>query len=387
MKYYSAAHIHDGRDWVADPELVLAFDEDNIFTGYVSRSGLDPDQVQELDGILCPGFVNAHCHLELSHTKGVIPEHTGLVTFLGKVVFNRATDEQSKLQAIEIAMAALEASGCIAVGDIANTEDLLHLRLQGNMHVHTFVETMGFIPQTAAQRMTFPEQVYRSYAAQTSHPKGYVLRQSIVPHAPYSVSDKLFELIDDFEPGSLLSIHNEETPAENQYFIEKTGEMKELYKTLNIDDTYFQPSGKTSLQTYLPYIKQPHDLLLVHNTCITNEDLAYLHQYNGHVSLCLCPNANWYIERALPDIPAMKASGHNICLGTDSLASNHDLNIYGEIQKIKEHYPQIALSELLSWATMGGARALQLDHIIGSFEPGKRPGLVQIHEEVSKRIM
>ena len=240
MRYYSAAHIHDGQDWISDPELVLSFDEDSTFTGYVSRSEVEPGQLEEVDGILCPGFVNAHCHLELSHTKGLIPEHTGLVTFLGKVIFSRGADEQSKLLAIENAMAALEQSGCIAVGDISNTEDMLHLRQRGNMHIHTFVEAMGFVPQTAAQGMTFPEQVYRSYTAQVSHPKGYVLRQSIVPHAPYSVSEKLFELIDDFEPGSLVSIHNEETPAENQYFIDKTGEMKELYKTLNIDDTYFK---------------------------------------------------------------------------------------------------------------------------------------------------
>lgn len=387
MKYYSAARIHDGNDWVADPDLVLAFDDDHFFSGFISRQSIEPGLIEELEGIICPAFVNAHCHLELSHTKGMVPEHTGLVSFLGKVVFNRAADEQSKLQAIEIAMQGLEQSGCIAVGDIANTEDLLHLRLTGNMHIHTFVETMGFIPQTAAQRMAFPEQVYRSYAAQTTHPEGYVLRQSIVPHAPYSVSDKLFELIDQFEPDSLLSIHNEETPAENQYFNDKTGEMKELYKTLNIDDTYFQPSGKTSLQTYLPYLKQAHDLLLVHNTCITAADLHYLNDYAGRVSLCLCPNANWYIERALPDIPVIAASGHNICLGTDSLASNHDLNIYEEIKTIRAQYPQIAMSDLLSWATMGGAIALRLDNIIGSFAPGKRPGLVQIHEEVSKRIM
>lgn len=387
MKYYSAAHIHDGNNWVADPEQVLAFESDGTFAGFVPLPEIEEGTVHILEGMLCPAFVNAHCHLELSHTKGMIPEHTGLVGFLSQVVFNRGAAEQDKMPVIETAMNQLEQSGCIAVGDIANTEDLLNLRTQGRMHIHTFVETMGFIPQTAAQRMAFPEQVYRSYAALSHHPEGYHLSQSVVPHAPYSVSDQLFALIDQFEPGSLLSIHNEETPAENQYFINKTGGMKALYQALKIDDSYFQPSGKTSLQTYLPWLQTDHDLLLVHNTCITGEDLEVLQQRTGNTSLCLCPNANWYIERRLPDIPMIAASGLNICLGTDSLASNRSLNIYEEIRTIRMHFPQLPLSDLLSWATLGGARALRLDHLIGSFEPGKKPGLVHIHQEMSERII
>lgn len=385
MKYYSADRIHDGYQWLPE-QSVLIFEEDGTFVKHAPATEIDPALIQQYKGTLSPAFVNAHCHLELSHTKGLIPEHTGLVAFLGKVVLQRSDEEAAKIEAIQIAMNQLQDSGCIAVGDIANTTDLLALRSQSRMHIHTFVETMGFIPQTAAQRFAYSEQVYRQYAGQTEQEQGYLLRQSIVPHAPYSVSEALFGLINKYEPASLVSIHNEETAEENAYFESKTGGMHKLYETLRIDDAYFQPSGKTSLQTYLPYLDKQHPVLFVHNTFMREEDTRFIKEEGYNASLCLCPNANWYIERALPDIPMLAASGLNICLGTDSLASNHSLNVYDEVLKIQEHFPGIPEEKILSWATSGGAKALQLDHLAGSFKPGLKPGLVHIQDRISQRI-
>ncbi|RQO30498.1 amidohydrolase [Taibaiella sp. KBW10] len=385
MKYYSADRIHDGYQWITMPS-VLVFEEDGTFVKAVPAEEIDHTLVVHYSGTLAPAFVNAHCHLELSHTKGLIPEDTGLVAFLGKVVLHRSDNDIEKKEAILKAMSDLQDSGCIAVGDIANTLDLVALRPEAQMHIHTFVETMGFIPPTAAQRFAYSEQIYRQYQEQTVAKHGYTLRQSIVPHAPYSVSETLFGLINSFESASLISIHNEETAAENAYFEDKAAGMHQLYEALRIDDTYFQPSGKTSLQTYLPYFDTAHPFILVHNTFMSQEDLGFIHAGGYKASLCLCPNANWYIERTLPDIEMLAHSGLNICLGTDSLASNHTLNIYDEVLKIQEHYPHISEEKLLCWATSGGAKALQLAHVVGSFTPGLKPGLVQIKDKVSKRI-
>jgi len=95
---------------------------------------------------------------------------------------------------------------------------------------------------------------------------------------------------------------------------------------------------------------------------------------------CLCVNANKYIENALPPIEMFRKNKCAIVLGTDSLASNWSLNILDEINTIRKSFPLIPLEETLQWATMNGARALNIDDQFGGFERGKRPGVVLINE-------
>lgn len=386
MRYFTAPRIHDGFQFVNDKQ-VLGFEEDGTFHGFMDVDEVSAEQVEVFEGLLMPGLVNAHCHSELSHTKNTIPENTGLVPFLGLVVETRSATEEEKHAAIQEALNALSDSGCIALGDIANGTDSLPLRPAANMHIHTFVETMGFIPEFAAQRFDYALSVYQSFKTQPQPANGYKLRQSVAPHAPYSVSTELFALINTLETDSLLTIHNEESAAENEYFISKTGPMQDLYERLKINDAWFQPTGKNSLPGYLPYLSATHPLILVHNTFMDRQDIDTLKASGHEVSLCLCPNANWYIERRYPEVTLLAESGLNICLGTDSLASNHQLNVYEEVLTLKRNFPEIPEERLLAWASSGGAKALQLDDIVGSFRPGLKPGLVHIREEQSIRIL
>lgn len=386
MRYFTAPRIHDGFQFISDKKI-LSFDEEGIFHGFAGIDEVAADQIETFEGLLMPGLVNAHCHTELSHTQNTIPENTGLVPFLGLVVETRSANEAEKNAAIQEAMSSLAQSGCIALGDIANSTDSLSLRPTANMHIHTFVETMGFIPDFAVQRFDYSLNVYQSFKDQPQPANGYQLRQSVAPHAPYSVSGKLFALINSLEENSLITIHNEESAAENEYFISKTGLMQDLYQRLKINDEWFRPTGRNSLPGYLPYLSATHPILLVHNTFMDQGDIAVLKASGHEVSLCLCPNANWYIERRYPDVDLLASSGFNICLGTDSLASNHQLNIYEEVLTLKRNFPAIPEERLLAWASSGGAKALQLDHIVGSFKPGLKPGLVHIREEQSVRIL
>ena len=99
---------------------------------------------------------------------------------------------------------------------------------------------------------------------------------------------------------------------------------------------------------------------------------------------CLCPNANEYIGNPLPNVDLLRKYDAAIVVGTDSLASNHQLSILAELQTLRNHYPHIEIIELLQWATLNGARALELDDAIGSFEAGKKPGVLVIKEDLSK---
>lgn len=387
-RFITADKIHDGLQFLAS-NTVIEIDTEQVIVALHEATSITANQkVEYLEGLLCPGFVNAHCHLELSHTKGTIEEGTRLVPFLKQVMMGRNAEGVDKDTAIANALDELVATGCVAVGDIANTTDVQKYRTEQPLHFYTFIEALGFDGSKAEANFDRVINVYNEYQKQpTINRLGYRLRQSIVPHAPYSVHADLFKLIDMHQTGNLVSIHNEETAAENEYFQFKTGEMKDLYQVIRFDENNFTASGKTSLQTYLSWIANKRPILLVHNTFMNQEDIYYIRDHNYDVYTCLCPNANWYIERQLPNIEWLASQDVTICLGTDSLASNYQLNIYEEIKTIQQHFPTLPLEQLLTWATWNGAKALQLSDIIGKIAVGYQPGIVQINHQKSKRIL
>lgn len=369
----TATRIHDGRRWLKEGTVIELDDNGTIKVIY--EAGIS-DNVTQYEGTICPGFINAHCHLELSHMLGAVPEHTGLVPFLQQVAQTRNNyTEEQKIEARHTAFKAMQDYGVVAVGDIANTSDTLDLRIQNKVHFHSFVEALGFT-QTPQKQFDYATAVYHAFDAQAE--EGKYLRQSIVPHAPYSVSQQLFSLIDTFDENMLLSIHNQECHAEDEYYLTGKGAMNDLFTAIGIDDSFFTPSGKTSLQTYLQWLSDSHPFIFVHNTYTNRADIEVAQTLLKNVYWCLCPNANKYIENTLPDIPMLVEECDNICIGTDSLSSNHQLSVLAELQTIKEHYPETDWETLLRWGTYNGALALQMDDAIGSIEAGKQPGLILI---------
>lgn len=333
------------------------------------------DDIQALAGILCPGFVNTHCHLELSHLRGLLPEGTGMIDFLLGVMGQRFFPREQVLQAIALGEAEMLQQGIVAVGDICNTADTLAQKRLRKIAYHSFVEATGFVPATASQRFAQAEAVYQQLAAIGS--------ASIVPHAPYSVSPVLLEKIAGFCGNKLLSIHNQESAAENEFLEKGTGDFHRLYNALGLDLSFYQATGRNGLQTFLPAFQPEQSLILVHNVVTSVADLQFVTKdtLNGpSLYWCLCPNANLYIGNGLPDIDLLRNEGCTITIGTDSLASNRQLSILEEMKTIQQHFPHIELRELLQWSTLNGARALQMEEELGSFEKGKKPGLVLIEK-------
>ena len=117
---------------------------------------------------------------------------------------------------------------------------------------------------------------------------------------------------------------------------------------------------------------------MVHNSFTSVEDIQAVQKEMPNSFWCICANANQYIEQTMPPIELLRSQKATIVMGTDSYASNWSLNMLDEIKTIQQHLPQIPLDELLGWATLNGAKALQMDKGIGSFEKGKKPGIVLI---------
>lgn len=387
MQYLTAARIHDGYRFLPN-DSVLIIANDGTILDIVAKNTIANKQIDYFEGLLCPGFVNTHCHLELSHLRGVIPEATGLVDFVRAIPAVRNDfDEADILSAIQKQLVAMQQNGIVAVGDIANTAATLPIRNNSPIHIHTFIESMGFVPSTAPNRFAYSTQLFDQFFNAAYNSKGKIMSQSIVPHAPYSVTPALANYIDTWPDNIILSFHNQESFAETAFFKDKMGDMQRLYQSLGIDVSYFQPPNQSSLTYFLSLFKQVHQYILVHNTFTTSDDLAWLQQSDLNVYMCLCPQANWYIERKLPDIAMLSGSQLPICLGTDSLASNYNLSILAEIQLIKSHYPAISLETLLQWATMNGAKALGMQHVIGSFEAGKKPGIINVQPKGSIMVI
>ncbi|HEX8357377.1 MAG TPA: amidohydrolase family protein [Segetibacter sp.] len=327
-------------------------------------------EVQKFEGIITPGFINCHCHLELSHLKGLIPENTGLIDFVFSVVGQRHVADEQIISAIETAELQMIRNGIVAVGDISNTLSTYEQKQQKNLHYFNFVEVSGWLPAVAEERFLRGKATLDAFSNLSS--------ASIVPHAPYSVSNNLWQLIKPFYKNKIATIHNQETCFEDELFLENKGDFLRMFSMMKMDMSFFRPTGQSSLRSYINKFKEAAQLILVHNTFIKEADIDFAKMILAEkpVYYCLCVNANQYIEQALPPIDLLRKNNCRIVLGTDSLASNWSLSIMDEVKTICRNFPHIPLEEVLTWATTNGADALQMHHTLGSFETGKKPGVV-----------
>jgi len=356
------------------PESVLITDEKGVVQDIVALTEAG-EGIERFNGIICPGFINCHCHLELSHMHGAVPRNTGMTKFLLSVMKDRNADVENILAAMTLAETYMVERGIVAVGDICNTIHSIKIKNSSNLYYHNFIEATGFNDDSAEERFNASLEMYSTFREHLE--KQHV---SIIPHSPYSVSDTLFRLINEHEKGSLLSIHNQESIAETEFFTTGKGELLELYKALGIDIKHFVPSKQSSLIRSIIKVTGDHTVILVHNVNTTADDLDAIRRGRNLPQLfwCLCPNANMYINGHLPDVVLLKNFNCKLVVGTDSLASNSQLNILEELKTLQEKFDMISSAELLRWATINGAEALRIDNKFGSFETGKQPGIVNI---------
>ncbi|HXB92550.1 MAG TPA: amidohydrolase family protein [Puia sp.] len=363
---FKADYLFTG-EGLAAPGSVLITAADGEVQAVVPSSAAGED-IAYYPGLLSPGFVNCHCHLELSHLKGRIPKGTGLVDFLSTVVRLRERSDEPAVvqQAIARAEDEMLDGGIIAVGDICNTSDTLEQKKKGRLYYHNFIETIGFIDKGAPDRWAHSLSIYDQFGG----------LGSIVPHAPYSVSPTLFRLIAGFPGNRLLTIHNQESEDENIFLSSGMGDFQRLYRQLGLDISFFRGTGKRGLASWLPYFYRNQEVIAVHNVATFEEDLSGLPEDGPALHFCLCPGANLYIGNRLPDVDLLMRRGCRLVIGTDSLASNHRLSILEEMKTLQERSPKLATPLLLQWATSNGARALGIGDLFGNFAPGTRPGVL-----------
>lgn len=352
---------------------ILITEDDGTVLDVINTGGdiRESENLEFYNGIITPGFVNAHCHLELSYLLNTIPRKTGLPQFLTDFVKQRTSDPVTAVPPVRKAHHEMEDMGIVGVGDISNTGNSFFQKHSGRILYHTFIEIFGIIPEQAGQHFSaatgLSEQIKRDFP----HPA------SICPHAPYTVSDSLFKKIRDYcnLNRNIISIHNQETASENELFTHGRGALKMAMQKLDMDYSAFRTSGLNSLQSTLHKLPLHENILLVHNTYTTGDDIDFAENACESIYWVLCPGANLFIENRLPDVSMFYRKKARVAIGTDSLASNEFLSVLEEIRMISLNFPEIPLPELIRWGTLNGAMALRLDHSLGSFDKGKKPGV------------
>ena len=373
MRKITADYIYPGN---AAPikEGTITIDDDGIIVNISTKKESDAVYYR---GIICPGFVNVHCHSELSYAKYKISERSGIDQFIHDLEgLKRSVSDEEKSKSVAKAFDEMEAQGIVAVGDIMNTPLSIEAKKQSKIAFYNFVE------------------VYGSHAKDTernwNHALGLVAAvegvKNIVPHAPYSLSRTLFQRIRDYQKAnSTLSIHHMESEGEAEYFLSASGPLAERFQSWGLEFPPYIPTHKRPLASLGSFFQSAERLLLIHNTVINQEDIDFAKQNFQNTYYGLCPNANLYIEGDLPPVDLLKNQDLDICLGTDSLASNHQLSILEEMKTLNMNF-DVSLKELIRWATYNGACALGMESDLGSIEKGKRPGLLLLQNKRDDKV-
>ena len=350
---------------------VLIIDDTGKILGTDQRENHDESSLEIHKGVLVPGFINTHCHLELSHMKGVAPTGTGLLPFLKTVVSQREVSQTKIQKAIEKGDREMYEGGIVACGDISNKSDTADTKSKSSIRYYTFVEFFDFMQDEA----DFFYQGYKAVYDEQSEGNGN--EKSASPHAPYTVSKTLFKKINALNTKrKTVSIHNQETKHEDNLFLNKKGDFLEFYKMFNFSLKDFKKTGKTSIHYALENMDPTHRTLFVHNPLTSPEDLKAAMEWNpGNTFWATCPNANLYIENQLPNYRIFLDAGATVTIGTDSLTSNWQLSVMEEMKTIARFQSYVKFETLVKWATLNGAKALGFEDDLGSFEIGKSPGI------------
>ncbi|MCB9276059.1 MAG: amidohydrolase family protein [Lewinellaceae bacterium] len=370
MRKFTADYIFPVASHPIRKGVVIVDDQGKVLA-LGQREDYDPASLETYTGIIVPGFINTHCHLELSHMKGMAPTGTGLLPFLKTVVNFRDISMEEIQDAIEKADREMYEGGIVAVGDISNKLDTAAQKEKSPIHYYTFVEMFDFMQET----MT--EQVFGQYkAVYDGQSSTHGNRKSCVPHAPYTVSPGLFQRINAMnEAGATVSIHNQETAHEDEFFRTGKGGFMDFFRSFGFSMDHFRPTGQASIYYALQQMGPSHRTLFVHNTMTTPADIQAAQTWSDKVYWATCANANLYIENRLPHYNYFIDNNARMTIGTDSLTSNWQLSVLEEMKTIARYQSYIHFDTLLRWATLNGAEALGFEEELGSIEVGKRPGL------------
>jgi aminodeoxyfutalosine deaminase len=344
-----------------------------VAVGAIESANLDP--LVDLGSVaVLPGLVNAHTHLELSWLRDRIPPASKFTDWVKTLFAIRGRPDSvmggEQIALIHEAIAELRATGTVAVGDISNSLASVAPMRQGDLDGVVFHELLGFKERDGA--LVEATRMARTGAANAG------ARVSLAPHAPYSTSLELFgairSAVNELEH-PIMSVHLGESPEEVELLEKGSGPWRGMLEMIGAwrDDWAIPECDPVS------YLDR-HGLLdsrtlVIHGVQFGDAALSRLAEIGATV--VTCPRSNQWVGVGYPPIDRFYQSGVNVAVGTDSLASVDDLNLFSELKTMRWLAPHVPASKILESATQIGARALGLDDL-GSLTPGKRAEMIAV---------
>ena len=319
---------------------------------------------------ILPGLVNAHTHLELSWLRSRVPPAPSMPAWASSVMAIRRSSGPDPSEPIAEAIAEARASGTCLVGDITNSLASYAPLAQSDLSATIFYELLGFaaadpdgMVATAAQRLN-------------ALPENSRVRLAIAPHAPYSVSPALFQAIVQHASGGTISVHLGESAEEVQFLRDGSGAWRALLERLGAwTSDWTAPSCDPVAYLDRLGLVDP-SLLAVHGVQLTDAALTTL--AGAGATLAACPRSNQWTGAGVPPIARFYESGVQVAVGTDSLASVQNLNLFEELAEMRRLASSVPASELLRSATLVGAEALGFGADLGSLDAGKQARLLAV---------
>ena len=363
--------IKDGSLVVANGRITDIGYRQDILSRY---PGLTEDRYSSA---LLPGLVNAHMHLELSHLQDVSPPlpHQCFTDWITQLLAlrseNRVSPEQ-RIVTISSVLADMHASGVLLVADTGNEfiDVLDHPGAENWPKIMRMIEYLG--PNCEA--------------SQLAQQKISVLddRVSVIGHAPYSTEPELLQYIKSRcrRLRQLFSIHTAESNGELLFLRSATGVFREFLEKKNRWDGSF-PFKERGFGGTIEYYEHldllDRNTLLVHCVHISEQELSLVKERGAHI--CLCPGSNRFLNVGVAPVDNMINAGLLPALGTDSPASNEEIDLWREMQLLAADHQDIDHGKIFAMATLGGAQSLQAEGEYGSLERGKSSQCIHVESD------
>lgn len=361
------------------PKGYLCIDESGTITE-IGQLKEESESTEFYNGIIVPGFVNSHCHIELSHLVNSFEQDSGMAGFIRQINrLRNSVDEDGRKKATEEQMNQLYKSGVSAMADISNCSESFAIKANSPLYTRTFLEVFGSEPQDAPKVIAGVKDLH-----QVSKETG--IDAAPTPHSCYTMSrDLLREASAAGLEEGFISYHNQESWEEEELVKTGSGPLAEEYRSRGLSTP--PVTGGSALQYFISTLRKIEkqregkiqgQILLVHNTFTNKESIESALAEFENPYWAICPMSNLFIHRALPPIELMRSNNLKICLGTDSLSSNTVLSMVDEMLTLQKYFPSVPLEEMIQWATINGAEFLKKESELGTLEVGKKPGIVLI---------
>ena len=340
--------------------------------------------IERLSGVLFPGLVNAHTHLELSGLRGKTTIGAGFVPWLTSLQRARLDeDELERDAAIDRAIAQLVECGVVAVGEVSNSL-VAWRRLARHLVGVIFHEVYAMDRDAGLAQLATVDATRDEMSPTGAH--AHALDYVLAPHALYSTHPDVVRAIVARSPAGAMTMHLAEHAAERAFLERGEGPWREFLTARGAGSALdrFPIPRKSPIEYAASLGVLRPGAAMVHLTDARPDELALVAE--ARAIAVLCPRSNLTLETRLPPLLAMRAAGVDLALGTDSLSSSPSLDPLAEARALHDRTPDFPASVLVAAATSGGARALGFGDRLGRLAVGLQPGVLHVATPASSSL-